>query len=51
MEIKNTIAIVSGGASGMGAATARQLSKLGAKVAIFDKISMTKPCIKSADVT
>jgi NAD(P)-dependent dehydrogenase (short-subunit alcohol dehydrogenase family) len=37
MEIKNTIAIVSGGASGMGAATARQLSKMGAKVAIFDK--------------
>lgn len=36
MEIKNTIAIVSGGASGMGAATARQLSKMGAKVAIFD---------------
>jgi NAD(P)-dependent dehydrogenase (short-subunit alcohol dehydrogenase family) len=37
MEIKSTIAIVSGGASGMGAATARQLSKMGAKVAIFDK--------------
>lgn len=37
MEIKNTIAIVSGGASGMGAATARQLSKMGAKVALFDK--------------
>ncbi len=37
MEIKNTIAIVSGGASGMGAATARLLSQMGAKVAIFDK--------------
>lgn len=37
MEIKNTIVIVSGGASGMGAATARQLSKMGAKVALFDK--------------
>ncbi len=37
MEINNTVAIVSGGASGMGAATARLLSKMGAKVAIFDK--------------
>lgn len=36
MEIKNISAIVSGGASGMGEATARALSKLGAKVAIFD---------------
>jgi len=37
METKNTTAIVSGGASGMGAATARLLSKSGVKVAIFDK--------------
>lgn len=36
MEIKNTAAIVTGGASGMGAATARLLSKHGAKVALFD---------------
>lgn len=36
MEIKNCAVIVSGGASGMGAATARMLSKAGAKVAIFD---------------
>lgn len=36
MEIKNSSAIVSGGASGMGAATAKILSKAGAKVAIFD---------------
>jgi len=36
MDIKNNIAIVTGGASGMGAATARMLSKHGAKVAIFD---------------
>lgn len=36
MEIKNSVAIVTGGASGMGAATARMLSKAGAKVAIFD---------------
>lgn len=36
MEIKNVTAIVTGGASGMGAATARLLSQLGAKVVIFD---------------
>jgi len=36
MEIKNCAAIVTGGASGMGAATARMLSQLGAKVALFD---------------
>src|SRR5690348_776344 len=36
MEIKNCAAIVSGGASGMGAATARYLSTYGAKVAILD---------------
>lgn len=36
MEIKNGAAIVSGGASGMGAATAKCLSEAGAKVAIFD---------------
>jgi len=37
MQIKNTAAIVSGGASGMGAATVQLLTRLGAKVAIFDK--------------
>jgi len=36
MDIKNTAVIITGGASGMGAATARTLSKLGAKVALFD---------------
>lgn len=36
MEIKGTAAIVTGGASGMGAATARMLAKAGAKVALFD---------------
>ena len=36
MEIKNCAAIVSGGGSGMGAATAKMLSAAGAKVALFD---------------
>lgn len=36
MEIKDCAAIVTGGASGMGAATAKLLSSLGAKVALFD---------------
>jgi NAD(P)-dependent dehydrogenase (short-subunit alcohol dehydrogenase family) len=37
MKIKNHPAIVTGGASGLGAATARSLAKAGAKVAIFDR--------------
>jgi NAD(P)-dependent dehydrogenase (short-subunit alcohol dehydrogenase family) len=36
MEIKGQAAIVTGGASGLGAATARSLAAAGAKVAIFD---------------
>ena len=37
MEINGTLsAIVTGGASGLGEATARRLSSMGAKVAIFD---------------
>jgi NAD(P)-dependent dehydrogenase (short-subunit alcohol dehydrogenase family) len=36
MEIKNCSAIVTGGASGMGAATAKMLAKNGVKVALFD---------------
>lgn len=36
MDINNCAAIVSGGASGMGAATARRLHQAGAKVAILD---------------
>lgn len=36
MDINGLAAIVTGGASGLGAATAEMLSKLGAKVAIFD---------------
>lgn len=37
MEIQQASTIISGGASGMGAATARMLHKMGAKVAILDK--------------
>lgn len=36
MKIENCAAIITGGASGMGAATARMLSKRGAKVALLD---------------
>lgn len=36
MQITNCSAIVTGGASGMGAATAKMLIKAGAKVALFD---------------
>ena len=32
MQIQNQIAVISGGASGMGAATARYLAQAGAKV-------------------
>ena len=36
MELQGEVAVVTGGASGLGEATARALSKAGAKVAIFD---------------
>lgn len=36
MEIQHCAALITGGASGMGAATARRLAKLGAKVALLD---------------
>ncbi|MBV9347231.1 MAG: SDR family NAD(P)-dependent oxidoreductase, partial [Pseudolabrys sp.] len=36
MEIKDQAAIVTGGASGLGAATARALAAAGAKVAVLD---------------
>lgn len=36
MEINNKVAIVTGGASGLGEATTRRYASLGAKVAIFD---------------
>jgi NAD(P)-dependent dehydrogenase (short-subunit alcohol dehydrogenase family) len=37
MQINGQIVVISGGASGLGAATARYLSKLGATVAILDR--------------
>lgn len=36
MEVKDTVAVVTGGASGLGAETARALAKHGAKVAVLD---------------
>ena len=36
MQLKDQAAIVTGGASGLGAATARRLAKEGAKVAVCD---------------
>lgn len=36
MEITNMVAVVTGGGSGLGAATARRLAKAGAKVAVLD---------------
>ncbi len=36
MDIKNNVAIITGGASGLGAETAKYLAAKGAKVAIFD---------------
>jgi NAD(P)-dependent dehydrogenase (short-subunit alcohol dehydrogenase family) len=36
MDVENSAAVVTGGASGLGAATARTLAAKGAKVAIFD---------------
>ncbi len=37
MDIKGTAAVVTGAASGLGEATARELARRGAKVAIFDR--------------
>lgn len=36
MEVKNCAAVITGGASGMGAATAKRLTQLGATVALLD---------------
>ena len=36
MDLKGVAAIVTGGASGLGAATARELTAAGAKCALFD---------------
>ncbi len=37
MDIKGVAAVVTGGASGLGEATARELARRGAKVAVFDR--------------
>ena len=39
MILKNSVAIVTGGASGLGEACVRNLNKLGAKIAIFDFVA------------
>ena len=37
MQIQGQAALVTGGASGLGEATARELARLGAKVAVLDR--------------
>ena len=37
MKLKNAVAIVTGGSSGLGAATVKELVSNGCKVAVFDK--------------
>ena len=39
MIVKNSVAVVTGGASGLGEACVRNLNTLGAKVAIFDFVA------------
>jgi 3-hydroxyacyl-CoA dehydrogenase/3-hydroxy-2-methylbutyryl-CoA dehydrogenase len=39
MQIKDSVVVITGGASGLGEACARSLSTLGAKMAIFDVVS------------
>ena len=36
MELKNSVSIITGGASGLGESTVRKLHSLGSKVCIFD---------------
>jgi NAD(P)-dependent dehydrogenase (short-subunit alcohol dehydrogenase family) len=49
MDLKDTAAIVTGGASGLGEATARSLASGGAKVAIFD-VNKTAADAVAADI-
>ncbi len=53
MEIKNSVAIVTGAASGIGAATAQLLIEAGAKVALLDKQpnSAKQGLVISCDIT
>ena len=37
MDVNGVAAVVTGAASGLGEATARELARLGAKVAVFDR--------------
>ena len=37
MDVKGAAAVVTGAASGLGEATARELARCGAKVAVFDR--------------
>ena len=47
MNIENRVAIITGGGSGLGAETARQLAKAGAKIALLDKnVSATEKIAK-----
>ena len=39
MDVKGVAAVVTGAASGLGEATARELARRGAKVAVFDRDS------------
>lgn len=45
MELKNAVALITGGASGLGAATARRLVNHGAKVVLLDRDSERGPTV------
>ena len=45
MKIDGTAAVVTGGASGLGEATARALAAKGAKVAVFDR-DVERPSVR-----
>ena len=50
MRLENKVAIVSGAASGMGAATARRFAKEGAKVVIADMLEAEGKAV-AAEIT
>lgn len=51
MKISNITAIVTGGASGLGAATAARLSQLGAKVVVFDLPAQVADATQMRNIT